>query len=125
MPLCINGRMKEKKSDKAAVSKCRGSVSSVAFDFLSVGFFISNLLFLQIYFIIYVSPKTHRNLPGVQDVAGRLLHIRKQNHFKDRALFYVSRLIQRLLRKGRETNSYKLPEVYLIGIGLTAKGLSE
>ena len=40
----------------------------------------------------------------------------RQDHFKDRALFYVSRLIQRLLRKGRETNSYKLPEVYLIGI---------
>ena len=40
----------------------------------------------------------------------------RQDHFKDRALFYVSRLIQRLLRKGGETNSYKLPEVYLIGI---------
>lgn len=40
----------------------------------------------------------------------------RQDFFKDRALYYVSRLIQRLLQKGQETNSYKLPEVYLIGI---------
>lgn len=40
----------------------------------------------------------------------------RQDFFKDRALFYVSRLIQRLLQKGAESNDYQLPEVYLIGI---------
>lgn len=40
----------------------------------------------------------------------------RQDFFKDRALFYVSRLIQRLLKKGRSSNDYQLPEVYLIGI---------
>ncbi|MGK6353021.1 Rpn family recombination-promoting nuclease/putative transposase [Parapedobacter sp. DT-150] len=40
----------------------------------------------------------------------------RQDFFKDRALFYVSRLIQRLLHRGRESNDYQLPEVYLIGI---------
>ncbi|WP_257667923.1 Rpn family recombination-promoting nuclease/putative transposase [Parapedobacter tibetensis] len=40
----------------------------------------------------------------------------RQDFFKDRALFYVSRLIHRLLKKGRESNDYRLPEVYLIGI---------
>ncbi|SEL89274.1 Rpn family recombination-promoting nuclease/putative transposase [Parapedobacter koreensis] len=40
----------------------------------------------------------------------------RQDYFKDRVLFYVSRLIQRLLQKGRESNDYELPEVYLIGI---------
>lgn len=39
-----------------------------------------------------------------------------QDFFKDRTLFYVSRLIQRLLKKGRASNDYQLPEVYLIGI---------
>lgn len=40
----------------------------------------------------------------------------RQDYFKDRALFYISRLIQRLLQKGTESNDYQLPEVYLIGI---------
>lgn len=40
----------------------------------------------------------------------------RQDFFKDRALFYASRLIQRLLQKGQESNTYELPEVYLIGI---------
>ncbi|MGK6351620.1 Rpn family recombination-promoting nuclease/putative transposase [Parapedobacter sp. DT-150] len=40
----------------------------------------------------------------------------RQDYFKDRALFYVSRLIQRLLKRGQESNDYQLPAVYLIGI---------
>ena len=40
----------------------------------------------------------------------------RQEYFKDRALYYTSRLIQRLLSKGEETNRYELPAVYLIGI---------
>ena len=40
----------------------------------------------------------------------------RQDFFKDRALFYISRLIQRLLKKGKTSNDYQLPEVYLIGI---------
>ena len=40
----------------------------------------------------------------------------RQDFFKDRALYYVSRLIQRLLKKGKASNDYQLPEVYLIGI---------
>ncbi|HWK57406.1 MAG TPA: Rpn family recombination-promoting nuclease/putative transposase [Parapedobacter sp.] len=40
----------------------------------------------------------------------------RQDFFKDRALFYISRLIQRLLKKGKESNNYELPEVYFIGI---------
>ena len=40
----------------------------------------------------------------------------RQDYFKDRALYYVSRLIQRQLKKGRSSNDYQLPEVYLIGI---------
>ena len=36
----------------------------------------------------------------------------RQDFFKNKALFYVSRLIQRLLQKA---NDYQLPEVYLIG----------
>ena len=40
----------------------------------------------------------------------------RQDFFKDRALYYVSRLIQRLLKKGKTSNDYQLPEVYLIGI---------
>ena len=40
----------------------------------------------------------------------------RQDFFKDRALYYVSRLIQRLLKKGKASNDYRLPEVYLVGI---------
>src|SRR5690606_8803794 len=40
----------------------------------------------------------------------------RQDYFKDRAVFYISRLIQRLLKKGKQSNDYQLPEVYLIGI---------
>ncbi len=40
----------------------------------------------------------------------------RQDFFKDRAVYYVSRLIQRLLQKGEGSNNYRLPEVYLIGI---------
>lgn len=39
-----------------------------------------------------------------------------QEHFKDRAVFYTSRLISKLLTRGRKKNSYHLPEVYFIGI---------
>lgn len=37
-----------------------------------------------------------------------------QAYFKDRILFYLSRLVSRLLPKGIESDSYKLPEVYVI-----------
>src|SRR5690606_16650025 len=40
----------------------------------------------------------------------------RQDFFKDRALYYLSRLIQRLLKKGMVSNDYQLPEVYLIAI---------
>lgn len=38
----------------------------------------------------------------------------RQEYFKDRALYYTSRLIQRQLPKGKAFNSYQLPEVFLI-----------
>jgi len=38
----------------------------------------------------------------------------RQEYFKDRALYYTSRLIQRQLPKGKAVNSYQLPEVFLI-----------
>lgn len=40
----------------------------------------------------------------------------RQDFFKDRALYYASRLIQRQLKKGRGSHGYHLEEVYLIGI---------
>src|SRR5690606_21496921 len=42
----------------------------------------------------------------------RLYH----DHFKDRALFYTSRLISKLLARGKGRKGYLLPEVYFIGI---------
>lgn len=39
-----------------------------------------------------------------------------QEYFKDRAVFYTSRLINRQLARGRIGNNYQLPEVYFIGI---------
>src|SRR5690606_32761666 len=40
----------------------------------------------------------------------------RQTYFKDRIVFYFSRLISRLLRKGKKTKDYKLPEVYVISV---------
>ncbi|MFC6101538.1 Rpn family recombination-promoting nuclease/putative transposase [Olivibacter domesticus] len=40
----------------------------------------------------------------------------RQEYFKDRALYYTSRLIQRQLPKGKAFNNYQLPEVYLIAV---------
>ncbi|MFC6100310.1 Rpn family recombination-promoting nuclease/putative transposase [Olivibacter domesticus] len=40
----------------------------------------------------------------------------RQEYFKDRALYYTSRLIQRQLPKGKAFNSYQLPEVFLIAL---------
>ncbi|KAA8478231.1 putative transposase/invertase (TIGR01784 family) [Arcticibacter tournemirensis] len=40
----------------------------------------------------------------------------RQEFFRDRALYYTSRLIHRLLSKGGESNQYELPAVYLIGV---------
>jgi len=40
----------------------------------------------------------------------------RQEYFKDRALYYTSRLIHRQLPKGKAFNNYQLPEVYMIGI---------
>ncbi|MFC6101277.1 Rpn family recombination-promoting nuclease/putative transposase [Olivibacter domesticus] len=40
----------------------------------------------------------------------------RQEYFKDRALYYTSRLIQRQLPKGKVFNNYQLPEVYLIAV---------
>ena len=40
----------------------------------------------------------------------------RQDYFKDRALYYASRLVQRQLKKGRGSHGYQLEEVYLIGI---------
>ncbi|SFJ22009.1 Rpn family recombination-promoting nuclease/putative transposase [Myroides guanonis] len=39
-----------------------------------------------------------------------------QDFFKDRTVFYTSRLINRLVSKGYKGNSYELPEVYFIGV---------
>ncbi|MEJ5053433.1 Rpn family recombination-promoting nuclease/putative transposase [Sphingobacterium sp. MYb382] len=39
-----------------------------------------------------------------------------QDFFKDRALFYTSRLISKQIQKGRLGDKYKLPEIYFIGI---------
>jgi len=38
-----------------------------------------------------------------------------QDFFKDRALYYSARLINKLIPKGKEGNSYELPVVYFIG----------
>ncbi|WP_207532711.1 Rpn family recombination-promoting nuclease/putative transposase [Desertivirga arenae] len=40
----------------------------------------------------------------------------RQAFFKDRSIYYASRLIQRQLPKGRASNNYELPEVYFIAI---------
>lgn len=40
----------------------------------------------------------------------------RQEYIKDRMVYYISRLIQRLLAKGKKTNDYQLPEVYLIAV---------
>ncbi|WP_134087976.1 Rpn family recombination-promoting nuclease/putative transposase [Olivibacter sp. XZL3] len=40
----------------------------------------------------------------------------RQEYFRDRALYYSSRLIQRQLPKGKAFNSYQLPEVFLIAL---------
>ena len=39
-----------------------------------------------------------------------------QDFFKDRTVFYTSRLINRLVTRGHKGNSYELPEVYFIGV---------
>ncbi|SFJ22060.1 Rpn family recombination-promoting nuclease/putative transposase [Myroides guanonis] len=39
-----------------------------------------------------------------------------QDFFKDRTVFYTSRLINRLVRRGVKGNTYELPEVYFIGV---------
>jgi len=39
-----------------------------------------------------------------------------QDFFKDRALYYSARLINKLIPKGKEGNSYELPVVYFIAI---------
>ncbi len=39
-----------------------------------------------------------------------------QEFFKDRAIYYTSRLINKQLTRGKKGNSYCLPEVYFIGI---------
>lgn len=39
-----------------------------------------------------------------------------QEFFRDRSLFYISRVISRLEKKGRKNWNYELPEVYFIGI---------
>jgi len=39
-----------------------------------------------------------------------------QEFFKDRALFYTSRLINKQLARGKKGNDYHLPEVYFVGI---------
>ena len=39
-----------------------------------------------------------------------------QDFFKDRTVFYTSRLINRLVKRGVKGNTYELPEVYFIGV---------
>src|SRR5690554_2314481 len=39
-----------------------------------------------------------------------------QEYFRDRAVFYTSRLINKQLARGKKGNNYRLPEVYFIGI---------
>src|SRR5690606_31094219 len=39
-----------------------------------------------------------------------------QEFFKDRAIYYTSRLINKQLTRGKKGSSYCLPEVYFIGI---------
>ena len=39
-----------------------------------------------------------------------------QDFFKDRTVYYTSKLITKLLPRGTKGNSYELPEVYFIGI---------
>ncbi|MEN5436732.1 MULTISPECIES: Rpn family recombination-promoting nuclease/putative transposase [Sphingobacterium] len=39
-----------------------------------------------------------------------------QDFFKDRTVFYTSRLINKLIPRGYKGNTYELPEVYFIGI---------
>ena len=39
-----------------------------------------------------------------------------QEFFKDRAVYYTSRLINKQLLRGKASNNYQLPEVYFIGI---------
>ena len=39
-----------------------------------------------------------------------------QEFFKDRAVFYTSRLINKQLARGKKGNNYYLPEVYFVGI---------
>src|SRR5690606_13656054 len=39
-----------------------------------------------------------------------------QDFFKDRAIYYTSRLINRKLARGKKGNNYRLPEIYFIGI---------
>ncbi|MCY4780791.1 Rpn family recombination-promoting nuclease/putative transposase [Sphingobacterium sp. UT-1RO-CII-1] len=39
-----------------------------------------------------------------------------QEFFKDRAVFYTSRLINKQLARGKKGNDYHLPEVYFVGI---------
>jgi len=40
----------------------------------------------------------------------------KQVFFRERSVFYTSRLIQKLLPEGSDSNKYDLPEVYLIAV---------
>lgn len=40
----------------------------------------------------------------------------KQTYFRERSVFYTSRLIQDLLPAGEESNTFQLPEVYLIAV---------
>lgn len=39
-----------------------------------------------------------------------------QDFFRDRAVFYTSRVIQKQVKKGFKGNTYELPEVYFIGV---------
>lgn len=39
-----------------------------------------------------------------------------QDYFKDRALYYVSRLINNQVEKGESGDDYELPEIYFIGV---------
>lgn len=40
----------------------------------------------------------------------------RQDFFKDRSVYYTSRLISKQVKKGKEGNGYQLPEVYFIAI---------
>lgn len=40
----------------------------------------------------------------------------KQEFFRERSVFYTSRLIQEQLPAGKKSNTFDLPEVYLIAV---------